>query len=482
MKKRNYLFTVLVLVAFLSLTVTLVIRTFQNDTFYTIKIGEIITKYGIDMKDHFSWIPNLMYTYPHWLYDLVTYLLYSLGGFTAIYISTLVLTFCLLFLMYYLCNKIINNKTVSFIISFIFGVMLHGYVTARAQLVSYILLLIILYAIEKLRDTKKKRYLVYIFISSLLISNMHLAVWPFIFVLFLPFIAQDIIYLLVKKYNIKFVNKFNIEIEESSLKITLIGVFVVFVTGFMTPNFLVPFTYLIKTYLGVSTGFISEHSPMTFSYRPEFYMFILLFLVLILFKKTKIKLRDLFLISGLILLTFMSRRSVALFFVLSIFCFGRLCNYKSKLLENVMYSKLFTIFLSVFFIVVGIVVFKYQEKRSFVDEKKYPVSASTYIINNLDYKNIKIYNGYDFGSYLLYRGIPVFIDSRADLYLEEFNKDSLVFKDNMNMFYNQNELFEKYGFDYILIKNNDNLNKILIKDKYKIVYGDSYFTLYQVLT
>lgn len=482
MKKRNYAFYILVLVAFLSLTITLVVRTFQNDTFYTIKIGETITKYGIDMKDHFSFVPNLMYTYPHWLYDLIMYLLYSLGGFNAIYISTLALGFLLLFLMYFLCNKIIDNKIISFILSFIFGVMLYGYITARAQLVSYILLLIILYSIEKLRSCKKKKYIFYIFISSLLISNMHLAVWPFIFVLFLPFIVQDIIYLTIKKYNLKFVNKFNIEIEKSSLKITLVALFISFLTGFLTPNFLVPFTYLLNTYSGVSTEFISEHSPMTFSYRPEFYIFLLLFLILILFKKTKIKLRDLFLICGLILLTFMSRRSVALFFVLSLFSFGRLCNYKSVLLENVIYSKLFTSILTIFFIVSSVFVFKYQENRSYVDQKKYPVIAASYIINNLDYKNIRLYNGYDFGSYLIYRGIPVFIDSRADLYLEEFNKNTYVLKDYMNMFYNYEELFKKYDFKYFLLDNSDKLNKVLTKDKYKIIYVDKYFTLYEVLT
>ena len=39
----------------------------SNDTFYLIKLGESISKNGIDMLDHFSWIPNLPYTYPHWL-------------------------------------------------------------------------------------------------------------------------------------------------------------------------------------------------------------------------------------------------------------------------------------------------------------------------------------------------------------------------------------------------------------------------------
>ena len=68
--------------------------TMQNDTYYTIKVGEHISKYGVDMKDPFSWHENLSYTYPHWLYDVGTYLVYQLGenigigGFTAIYILT----------------------------------------------------------------------------------------------------------------------------------------------------------------------------------------------------------------------------------------------------------------------------------------------------------------------------------------------------------------------------------------------------------
>lgn len=53
--------------------------TLQNDTFYTIKIGEHILQNGIDMHDPFSY-HNISYTYPHWLYDVGIYLIYSLGG------------------------------------------------------------------------------------------------------------------------------------------------------------------------------------------------------------------------------------------------------------------------------------------------------------------------------------------------------------------------------------------------------------------
>ena len=53
--------------------------TLQNDTFYTIKIGEHIIQNGIDMHDPFSF-HNISYTYPHWLYDVGIYLIYSIAG------------------------------------------------------------------------------------------------------------------------------------------------------------------------------------------------------------------------------------------------------------------------------------------------------------------------------------------------------------------------------------------------------------------
>ena len=48
-------------------------------------------------KSHFS-IHNLPYTYPHWLYDVFIYLVYYVGGYRGIYISTIVLFFFILFL------------------------------------------------------------------------------------------------------------------------------------------------------------------------------------------------------------------------------------------------------------------------------------------------------------------------------------------------------------------------------------------------
>ena len=75
-----------VLIAIFCIAITPV--TLQNDTYYTIKIGEHIQNNGIDMKDQFSWHEDLNYTYPHWLYDLLTYKIYSQFGMIGIYLTT----------------------------------------------------------------------------------------------------------------------------------------------------------------------------------------------------------------------------------------------------------------------------------------------------------------------------------------------------------------------------------------------------------
>ena len=89
-------------------------KEFQNDTFYTIKIGELIQNNGIDMMDHFSWHENLPYEYPHWLYDLITYWIYSLFSFDGIFITTAILS-CILGVSIYLVDyKLTKNNVVSF--------------------------------------------------------------------------------------------------------------------------------------------------------------------------------------------------------------------------------------------------------------------------------------------------------------------------------------------------------------------------------
>src|SRR5690349_11679677 len=79
-------FTILAIILIIIFCISITPVTLQNDTYYTIKIGEHIDKYGIDMQDPFSWHQDLSYTYPHWGYDLITYYIYLAFGMTGIYV------------------------------------------------------------------------------------------------------------------------------------------------------------------------------------------------------------------------------------------------------------------------------------------------------------------------------------------------------------------------------------------------------------
>ena len=100
-KKTKMKFNVFAVFAIIIFCFAITPKTLQNDTYYTIKIGEHIMQNGIDMKDPFSWHENLPYTYPHWAYDVAIYQIFNLGesigigGFEAIYLSTVILTMIL---------------------------------------------------------------------------------------------------------------------------------------------------------------------------------------------------------------------------------------------------------------------------------------------------------------------------------------------------------------------------------------------------
>ena len=191
--KSSTKFTIMavVLIAIFCLALTPV--TLQNDTYYTIKIGEHIVTDGIDMQDPFSWHENLPYTYPHWLYDLLTYFIYSAFGMTGIYVTTCILSVILGLSVYTVNKKLCKNQLFSFLITIGVMYLIRGYIAARAQLVTFILFVWTIYFIEKFLETKKKRYAAGLIIIPILIANLHVAVFPFYFVLYLPYIAEYVV-------------------------------------------------------------------------------------------------------------------------------------------------------------------------------------------------------------------------------------------------------------------------------------------------
>ena len=139
-------------------------------------------------------------------------------------------------------------------------------------------------------------------------------------------------------------------------------------------------------------------------------------------------------------------------------------------------------------VVLGVIVlfawslYKPMRNDNYIDTVNYPKGACDWIIDNLDYKNIKLFNEYNYGSYLLLNDIPVFIDSRADLYTKQFSGfDYDIFDDFEFMMGSYQEKFEFYKITHVITRKEDsNFYTILNNDKnYKILYEDDNFAVYE---
>lgn len=548
-KKVNIKFTIIAVFAIIIFSAVLVPITLQNDTYYTIKIGEhIINTKTIDMVDPFSWHNDLAYTYPHWLYDVFIYLVYAIAGMKGIFISTVILSSILGVVMYFTNCKISKNKLVSFLVTLGAMYLMKGFIAARAQLVTFILFELAILCIENFLEKKKIRYAVEIIIISTLIANIHCAVWPFLFILFMPYIGEYLVFsvidfypiyrvliawnkLKLKKYqkkndevNIKKIDEkierinknHQIELEKKEEKrknpyrirynknsackwLILIMILCAF-TGLLTPLGDTPYTYLVKTMQGNTTKSISEHLPLTLINNKPILIVLTATIAMLIFTKVKITLKDLFMLAGLTLLMFMSRRqaSMLVLFGSAIVAkmiaslFEKYDEKGTKRVEKGIVTVLGTVTVFAITALFAVAQIKPKVNDKFVNANNYPVEAAKWIKENLDVDNIKLYNEYNYGSYLLFEGIPVFIDSRADLYAPEFNKrvgeekGRDIFSDYINTSqistYYENT-FEKYGITHVILYKNVKTNLFLSRDKnYKELYSDDRFVIYERLT
>ncbi len=302
-----------------------VVSTFQNDTFYSIKIGEIIFKKGIDFKDHFCFIQNLNYSYPHLFFDLIIYIIYNKFNFLGLYIITIVFTIFNLVVIYR-TNKYISNKYVSFIVTICNFFLLIPFFTARAQILSFLLFVLTFLFILKFLKCKKITYGIILVIIPILISNIHLAVFPFYFVIYFPFFAEYFVALYFKKKKIKLeYYKLKIDYNENT-KYLFIIFFISLFTGLLTPLKYIPYTYLINTLNGDSLNIISEHLPLVLIQNIGYFVYLIFIIFLLIFSKIKISLRELFFFLGFTLLSFMSRRQISFSIIFNGFIISNILN------------------------------------------------------------------------------------------------------------------------------------------------------------
>jgi hypothetical protein len=426
------------------------------------------------------------------------------------------------------------NWFIAFVSTLIVAYMIRIVFTARAQIISYPLLLIEILLIERfLKSNSKFKDVVTILgltAVSCIIANVHSTIWIMVLVLFLPYIGEQFIcYYDVKEFNKREIErktkkleklekinakkeeieklkkdidiekeiKKDLEVEKETkivylvnkkIKWIIIPLIFVVLGALITPIGNIPFVYYLKTSHGNSLLHINEHLPTMPITDLEFFTFSAIVIAMLGFTDSKIKLSDGLLTIGLFIMALSSKRNVFLMiFLCSPIIVKMIDDFINKNKSNAETdNKRIDSYVNFLFIIVCGIVLIYsiiniinKLPKDYITEEVYPVKAAEYIKNNLDYKNIKLYNEYDYGSYLLWKGIPVFLDSRCDLYTTEFNKGVTVFNDYMDMISNKltiSSLMNKYEMTYLITKKESAEYLYVVEDsRYNKIYEDDNF-------
>ena len=527
----KYIVIVLLIVFF---TISIVPKNFQNDTFYTIAIGKQIIENGLDDVEHFSWHEGLEYQTPHWFFDYINGLIYNVFSFEGLYVFVCAISVIFMLIIYFnMLNKGIN-WVVAYISTMITAYLLKDLVfTDRAQLLSYLLFFIEFTLIEGFLKYRSKWDAIGLFIVAVLIANIHAGAWPMFFILFLPYIGEYILELYsinevvrkrIKKEEKELaklekqegpnaeIEKIKLELERdrnfikeqenfearkvvsvknNNVKWLILVMILCIFSAFITPRPNVPFTYFLKISIGETTHYISEHLPVVVAANLPFLIITIFTVALLTFTDTKIRASHGLLLLGLFMMSIISVRHVTFLVMFGSYIITKMIDdfikkYGHENIEENLKRKIKQIFFVLLCVVIAIlsIYFFIQNKDvEFVSADVYPVKATEWIKKNLNVDKIKLYNQYNYGSYLLFEGIPVFIDSRSDLYTEEFNNDVSVFSDFIDVSYGHRtfrEVFEEYDITHAIVPKDSIENVYMSEDGLcNMLYEDDNYVIYQ---
>ena len=484
--KKLYIVFSMLLIVIILMTVT---KEMQNDTFFTIATGEHILQEGYDNVDHLTWHENLGFYKLRWAFDVAIAFIYNTFGFAVIYAFVVIIASLTVLSLFNILLKQKNNIVLSFIATVISMLLMtsNWAFTARGQIISYLLLLLEIYFIEKMISTKQKRYYIIFLVISALIVNFHASVWYMTIILVLPYLAEAIMHKIMKNKNLE---KSKIILEPISIKMLIIAILCLVLGSFISPIGTYTYTYMFKVIGGISSTFISELQQTDIISSIGMILGLIVIDILMLATKSKMKLSDILLFFGLYFMAILARRNQAFLYLIGTIPVVRLITnfFETYDTENILekvnnfFSKNWVLGCTAMVIVIGLssnMVTRIREK--YVNEKKCPVEAVKFIKENLDYKNLKIYNSFNYGSYLELSGIPAFVDSRSEIFTEEFNNVTIL-KDWLETSrgnVNYNDTFAKYEIDYAIVEDKEIINTYISADEnYEKVFDDETFSIY----
>lgn len=454
MKKEKW---ILFLTFILILCISIFLFSYGSDFYWHLKVGEYISSnHKIPFTDIFSWYASsnhLSWISHEWLFEVLIYQFFYFGKELGVFLYVLLTLILISITLWKQNEKIFLKYPFETIIWGVIGMLIFANKTLpRPHLISYLLFsLTIYFAYDNFQNENRKK-IYFAPLLSLLWSNIHggssnlsyLVYGSFLFLSIPPLTKK---FSLTKKQQKKCFYAFSTSIL--SICINPHGVKMLF------------YPYINMTYKAMLDCIEEWQALSLTSIDGIFYLVLIIMVFLKVFHSKKEHQEiDLLLLFVFTTLGIKSTRFMPYFFIV---CTSIVPKYWK---DSKIKIQLFPIFTSLLLIISSFYLFLYQKPKFSL--------VSNEMITYLKKEKSILYNSYELGGYLIYQDIPVFIDGRADLYIDTILCDSCQIEQGKNP-----KLLEKYPFDTFVVKNHTKVESYLKENqKYELKLKDQKNSLY----
>ena len=508
-------------------------RSLDNDIWFLLSHGRYVMQYGWPTTDPLSMHEGLDFVMQQWLSAVIFWESYVIGGESGP-IAVVYIVSTAIICAYYRLLRLVAQGNRSIAIAGTALVMIFVcalFMVTRPQIFSLLIFILTVYLLEKsTQSITWQRYLAF-FLLSVLLINLHAAMWPLMAILVLPYLVEKIVRLDKKGW---FLHQIETPWRSYAL---LLGI--ILAAGFLNPYGIDAMTYTSHSYgVNLINTMVTEMHPLTFDNILGKIAFALMGFLMILFSKEKFPLHVVLLSLGMIVLALSASRSFSLFMtlgliptayyfrhwqgmpeantknikvnkrfcvimmvlILATYCYG-LYHAREAMLHSLEQVPLL-IKISIFLItiLVGAIELRYGKLRQVrsipirllilctvvltmtsltsllgFTKPDPPIAkqAIDYILANESKSEITVWTGYAPGDYAEFRGLRPYIDPRAEVYLKANNhkKDILQeYRDLEAAAISYQEFLSRYNFDYLLTEKGSLLYTYLNEDpNYELV-------------
>lgn len=448
------------------------------DIWFHLRAGEYFFETGmaptIPINAWYAQAQNIYWVSHEWLFGVFAYWLMGVSPYLVNLLSPILLATLSALVAYYNRALLAKNPALAYLGIMVLTMVIKIGNTPRPHLFAYFFTFI-LFAILK-KDNEKEGNTVYWLIPlTVLWVNMHGGSYALLFVFLLINIIIGCFEFDLGKIEFKKSSKMH---QIKRIAVFIISLALVSVNAHGLNMYYYPFSNFADSLM---QGNISEWNAPDLKQAWQVYIYVMAALYFTALMSTNKKIKALDLITGFAYM-YLAFRSIRFAPQMAIVVMMIIGNYVDSLDCISVFTKRLTLFFGLSMVAIaGFAVtprlIEYPSITLF-NTDKFPSEELLTSIKDLDAQ--KMYNPYDVGGYLTYKGFDVFVDGRADIYTTINLRNALKLQRGYS---NYLELIEEYDFDYMLVPKDAILDIYLDLNptRFAVVLEDEKWQVYAVL-